>query len=149
MILTYRPGRYSLTTRSTVELQTYIANTFPNDTLRCTVCHKAVFCGIMCYSQNYEGTLRIHYYATYKRTRQTCPTCNTPRSGDSEGKLKKVGESKIGREPPSEPTRTLRARSSLLFQSKSEEPSIPKYPDHKHTQSLTPGRSTPGVAEVL
>ena len=57
--------------------------------------------------------------------------------------------SKLGREPSSEPTRTLRARSSLLFRGKSEEPSTPERPGHKHTQSLTPGRATPGVTEVL
>ena len=57
--------------------------------------------------------------------------------------------SKISREPASEPTRTLRARSSLLFRGKSEEPSTPERPGHKHTQSLTPGRSTPGATDVL
>ena len=53
--------------------------------------------------------------------------------------------SKFSREPSSEPTRTLRARSSLLFRGKSEEPSTPERPGHKHTQSLTPGRTTPGA----
>ena len=57
--------------------------------------------------------------------------------------------SKASREPSSEPTRTLRARSSLLFRGKSEEPSTPERPGHKHTQSLTPGRSTPGATDVL
>ena len=57
--------------------------------------------------------------------------------------------SKIGREPSSEPTRTLRARSSLFFRGKSEEPSTPDRPGHKHTQSLTPGRSTPGATDTL
>lgn len=57
--------------------------------------------------------------------------------------------SKISREPSSEPTRTLRVRSSLLFRGKSEEPSTPERPSHKHTQSLTPGRSTPGATDTL
>ena len=57
--------------------------------------------------------------------------------------------SKISREPSSEPVRTLRARSSLLFRGKSEEPSTPERPGHKHTQSLTPGRSTPGPTDTL
>jgi hypothetical protein len=91
-ILTYRKGRYSLTTRSTVELQTYITNTFPNDILHCTVCHEMVFRGIRCYTRNCEGVLHSHCYAAYKRARQTCPVCDTPWNGDSEGKLKKVGE---------------------------------------------------------
>lgn len=56
---------------------------------------------------------------------------------------------KIGREPTSEPTRTLRARTSLLFRGKSEEPSTPERPGHKHTQSLTPGRSTPGATDTF
>jgi len=88
----YRKGRYSLTTRSTVELQTYITNNFPNDILHCTVCHEMVFRGIKCYTRNCEGTLHNHCYAAYKRARQTCPVCDTPWNGDSEGKLKKVGE---------------------------------------------------------
>ena len=57
--------------------------------------------------------------------------------------------SKTNREPASEPPRTLRARSSLLFRGKSEEPSTPKRPGHKHSQSLTPGRSTPGPTDTL
>ena len=91
-ILIYRKGRYSLTTRSAVELQTYIASTFPNDILHCTVCHEMVFRGIRCYTRNCEGTLHSHCYAAYKRARQTCPVCDTPWNGDSEGKLKRVGE---------------------------------------------------------
>ncbi|KAF9647607.1 hypothetical protein BDM02DRAFT_3097856 [Thelephora ganbajun] len=87
-----KSGRYSLTTRSTVELQTYITNTFPNDILHCTVCHEMVFRGIRCYTRNCEGVLHNHCYAAYKRARQTCPVCDTPWNGDSEGKLKKVGE---------------------------------------------------------
>ena len=87
-----RKGRYSLTARSTVELQTYISNTFPNDILHCTVCHEMVFRGIRCYTRNCEGTFHSHCYAAYKRGRQTCPVCDTPWNGDSEGKLKRVGE---------------------------------------------------------
>jgi hypothetical protein len=56
---------------------------------------------------------------------------------------------KTTREPSSEPTRTLRARSSLIFRGKSEEPSTPERPSHKHTQSLTPGRSTPSATDTL
>lgn len=91
-IAMYRKGRYSLTTRSTVELQTYITNTFPNDILNCTVCHEMVFRGIRCYTRNCEGVLHSHCYSAYKRARQTCPVCDTPWNGDSEVKLKKVGE---------------------------------------------------------
>jgi len=91
--LIYRKGRYSLTTRSTVELQTYITNTFPNDVLHCTVCHEMVFRGVRCYTRNCEGLLHSHCHAAYKRARQTCPVCDTPwNNGDSEGKLKKIGE---------------------------------------------------------
>jgi hypothetical protein len=56
---------------------------------------------------------------------------------------------KISREPSSEPIRTLRARSSLFFRGKSEDPSTPERPGHKHSQSLTPGRSTPGATDTL
>ena len=91
-VLMCRKGRYSLTTRTIVELQTYIANTFPNDTLNCTICHEMVFRGIRCYTRNCEGVLHSHCYAGYKRARQTCPVCDAPWNGDSEGKLKKIGE---------------------------------------------------------
>jgi hypothetical protein len=57
--------------------------------------------------------------------------------------------SRINREPTSEPARTLRARASLMFRGKSEEPSTPDRPGHKHSQSLTPGRSTPGATDTL
>ncbi|KAF9780554.1 Nse1 non-SMC component of SMC5-6 complex-domain-containing protein [Thelephora terrestris] len=87
-----KKGRFSLTTRSIVELQTYIANTFPNDVLHCTVCHEMVFRGIRCHTRNCEGILHSHCYAAYKRTRQMCPVCEASWGGDSEGKLKKIGE---------------------------------------------------------
>ena len=83
---------YSLTARSIVELQTYIANTFPNDILHCTVCHEMVFRGVRCCTRNCEGILHSHCYAAYKRARQMCLVCDTPWNGDSEGKLKKIGE---------------------------------------------------------
>lgn len=57
--------------------------------------------------------------------------------------------SRMSREPSSEPTRTLRTRSSLLFRGKSEEPSTPERPGHKHTQSFTPESSTPGATDTL
>lgn len=87
-----RKGRYSLTARSIVELQTYITNTFPNDVLHCTVCHEMIFRGVRCYTRNCEGTLHSHCYAAYRRARQTCPVCDSPWNGDSEGKLKRIGE---------------------------------------------------------
>jgi len=91
-IFVYRKGRYSLTARSVVELQTYITNAFPNDVLHCTVCHEMVFRGVRCYTRNCEGMLHSHCYAAYRRARQTCPVCDSVWNGDSEGKLKKIGE---------------------------------------------------------
>ena len=90
--LACRKGRYTLTTRSAVELQTYISNTFPNDVLHCTVCHEMVLRGIRCYTRNCEGTLHSHCYTVYKRAKHACPVCDAPWNGDSEGKVKKVGE---------------------------------------------------------
>ena len=88
----FRKGRYSLTVRSIVELQTYITNTFPNDVLHCTICHEMIFRGVRCYTRNCEGMLHSHCYAAYRRARQACPVCSVPWDRDSEGKLKRVGE---------------------------------------------------------
>jgi len=58
---TYRKGKYPLTTRSAVELKTYIANTISNDTLHCTVVCD-VFRGTGCCTRNCEGTLHSRCY---------------------------------------------------------------------------------------
>ena len=92
LALMCRKERHSLTTRTMIELQAYIANTFPNDTPHCAICHEMMFRGIGCHTRNYEGVLHSHCYAGYKRARQTCLVCNTPWNGDSEGKQKKSGE---------------------------------------------------------
>ena len=96
--LVCRKERYSLTTRTVIELQAYIANTFPNDTLHCTICHEMMFRRISCHTRNYEGVLHSHRYARYKWARQTCPVCDTPWNDDSEDKQRraaKEGSSKV------------------------------------------------------
>ena len=45
------------------------------------------------YARNCEGILHSHSYAACKRVKQTCPVCDSPWNGDSEEKLKKMGES--------------------------------------------------------
>lgn len=67
----------------------YIVNMFPNDIIHCTACHEMISRGVRCYTRNCEGYFTV---TSMWRAGQTCPVCDSPLHGDSEGKLKRILE---------------------------------------------------------
>jgi len=84
-------GRYSLSTRSILELQEYLTTTYDDEILSCTSCMEILTKGISCYTPNCKARLHHHCYARYRS--QKCPSCNCDWS--KQEKLNKVGEEAV------------------------------------------------------
>ncbi|TFY81763.1 hypothetical protein EWM64_g2245 [Hericium alpestre] len=92
-LLKPKKGRYSLSTRTLLELQPYIRQTYPDEKLECTVCMEIVTRGTRCYTSNCKIQLHGHCMTAYRKTHSKCPSCNTDWSkGSGAEKLLLVGE---------------------------------------------------------
>ncbi|KAI0831418.1 Nse1 non-SMC component of SMC5-6 complex-domain-containing protein [Trametes gibbosa] len=107
----YRLGRYSLSTRTILELQTYLRNTYESEVLDCTICMELVTRGIACYTNQCKTRMHTHCFNNYKRRHHLCPTCNQSWSEGNLNKLRPVGEAAY-REGQDHNRRRMRRRSS-------------------------------------
>ncbi|KAI0763675.1 Nse1 non-SMC component of SMC5-6 complex-domain-containing protein [Irpex lacteus] len=90
-----KKGRYSLSTRTTLELQNYLKANFEDSVHECTICFEMVTRGFACTVPNCQTRLHAKCYTTYRKTRTACPTCKSPWASDADGtgeKMKKIGE---------------------------------------------------------
>ncbi|CCM02353.1 uncharacterized protein FIBRA_04448 [Fibroporia radiculosa] len=107
-------GRYSLSLRTLIELESYLRNNFPDELLECTLCEETVTEGIACYTANCKARLHTHCYAKYKRQKQICPACSVNWSSDANlRKLLPIGEEafKTGQEQSKRRTRPATTES--------------------------------------
>lgn len=88
-------GRYSLSTRTLLELQPYIKSTYADEVIECTVCFEIVTRGIGCFTANCKARLHDHCFTNYRKNKHKCPTCNADWS-INEKKLLFVGEKAAG-----------------------------------------------------
>ncbi|KAI0665150.1 Nse1 non-SMC component of SMC5-6 complex-domain-containing protein [Cubamyces menziesii] len=110
-LLKSKRGRYSLSTRTILELQTYLRNTYENDILECTICMELVTRGVACYTPQCKTRLHTHCFNNYKRRNQKCPSCNESWSDANLTKLRPVGEAAF-REGQDLTRRRVRRKSS-------------------------------------
>ncbi|KAF9567521.1 hypothetical protein CPC08DRAFT_680722 [Agrocybe pediades] len=75
-LLKSKLGRYSLSTRSLLELQPYLKSTYPDEILECTVCMEILTRGLACYTPNCKVRMHHHCFARYRRSSE-CPSCST------------------------------------------------------------------------
>ncbi|KAI0690049.1 Nse1 non-SMC component of SMC5-6 complex-domain-containing protein [Cytidiella melzeri] len=90
-----RKGRYSLSTRTILELQNYLKAHFEDAVHECTICMEMVTRGFACNVPNCQTRLHSRCYSTYRKSRNACPTCKTPWASDNDGtgeRMKKIGE---------------------------------------------------------
>ncbi|KIJ44016.1 hypothetical protein M422DRAFT_83866, partial [Sphaerobolus stellatus SS14] len=104
-------GRFSLSTRTLVELQTYLKNNYEENLNECTVCFEFVTKGVGCYTVNCAARLHNHCFATLTQSNNTraCPSCKV--SWADTRKLISVGEGALGEGEDSRTTRKRRAAS--------------------------------------
>lgn len=112
LIISYRKGRYSLSTRTILELQQYLRSTYPDEVIDCTICmevrHRSlplpspshlispqmVTSGYSCPTQACKSRLHAHCYKNYRKIQSSCPTCNTDWGEDDDtSHIGRVGES--------------------------------------------------------
>lgn len=86
-----RRGPYSLSTRTLLELQPYLRQTYPDEILECTICMEMVTRGVACYTPQCKTRLHKHCLTNYRKRSQNCPTCNENWSSNM-NKLMPVGE---------------------------------------------------------
>ncbi|KZT60417.1 hypothetical protein CALCODRAFT_532623 [Calocera cornea HHB12733] len=68
-------GRYSLSTRSLMELQTYLKTEFVDEVLECSLCMEIVTKGIACPSARCKTRMHKHCYETYRaQGHKVCPS---------------------------------------------------------------------------
>ncbi|KAI0647162.1 Nse1 non-SMC component of SMC5-6 complex-domain-containing protein [Trametes meyenii] len=91
-LLKSKKGRFSLATRTVLELQTYFRNTYENEVLECTICMELVTRGVACYTPQCQARLHTHCFNTYKRRNAGCPSCKVSWTDANLAKLRPVGE---------------------------------------------------------
>lgn len=92
-LLKSKRGRYSLSTRSLLELLPYLKSTYPEEIVECTICMEIITRGVACFTANCKTRLHYHCFATYRRRQHSCPSCSKewPREA-KEKPLVPVGE---------------------------------------------------------
>jgi len=83
-------GRFSLSSRSLLELQPYLKSTYEDDIHECTVCYELVTKGVGCYTSQCGARLHGHCYKQFPRENVVCPSCQVDWS--RKAKLTIIGE---------------------------------------------------------
>jgi len=76
-LLKSRRGRYSLSARSLLEVQTYLKDNYDDCIHECVVCYEYVTKGVGCHVKNCSARLHRHCYANYARSAEgrVCTSC--------------------------------------------------------------------------
>ncbi|KAG6911470.1 hypothetical protein DXG01_014544 [Tephrocybe rancida] len=86
-------GRYSLSTRSLLELLPYLKSTYPDELIECTICMEILTRGIACPTNNCKTRMHYHCFTTFRRRQAACPSCRVEwPATHSEKPLIAVGE---------------------------------------------------------
>ncbi|KAH7915014.1 Nse1 non-SMC component of SMC5-6 complex-domain-containing protein [Hygrophoropsis aurantiaca] len=139
-LLKSKRGRYSLSTRTLLEMLNYLKQTYPEECLECTICMEMVTKGIACTRPNCKTRLHDHCFNTFRRHNSKCPTCSQDWPQKDDG-LVPVGEgaAKDGQDEGRRARRKSTAEDSDEdepdMQMDEDEPSQPAA-----TQSKTRGR---------
>ncbi|KAI0709359.1 Nse1 non-SMC component of SMC5-6 complex-domain-containing protein [Earliella scabrosa] len=88
-----RRGRYTLSTRTVMELQSYLRSTYESEVIECTICMEIVTRGVACYTPQCKTRLHTHCFTNYRRRNHNCPACKEDwTAGNNLSKLRPVGE---------------------------------------------------------
>ncbi|KAH8106987.1 Nse1 non-SMC component of SMC5-6 complex-domain-containing protein [Cristinia sonorae] len=138
-----RGGKYSLSRRSLLELQSYLKSAYPDEVLECTICFEMVTEGMSCKTPNCKARLHKHCYTVYRRRLDTCPTCSE-KWGNDPAKVGEVGEGGF-RDGQDKGKRRARRRSEGSDEEDEEEPEM-NYDESQPSQSQ-PSQSQPARSQ--
>lgn len=84
-------GRYSLSTRTILELGAYLKSNYPDHILECMICKDIVTKGIACPTADCQVRMHLHCYTLSRRKRPSCPSCSQAWPADAKD-MNPVGE---------------------------------------------------------
>ncbi|KAF9227549.1 hypothetical protein BS17DRAFT_805986 [Gyrodon lividus] len=93
-LLKSKRGRYSLSTRTLLELLPYLKSTYPEECLECTICLEIVTRGVACNTSNCQTRIHHHCFTKLRARRAQCPACGKDWPQDAKN-LAPVGEAAI------------------------------------------------------
>ncbi|KAF9500944.1 hypothetical protein BDN71DRAFT_1439849 [Pleurotus eryngii] len=70
-----KQGRYSLSTRSLLELLPYLKTTYPDEVNECTICMEIITRGVACHTANCKTRMHFHCFTTYRKRHNVCASC--------------------------------------------------------------------------
>ncbi|KAF9483921.1 hypothetical protein BDN70DRAFT_873327 [Pholiota conissans] len=117
-LLKSKKGRYSLSTRSLLELLPYLKSNYPDEIVECTICFDIITRGIGCFTPNCKTRMHFHCFNTFRKRHNACPSCSKDWPRESKDKqFIPIGEdaAKEGDE------RSRRARSDEAEESDDDE----------------------------
>jgi len=68
-------GRYSLSVRTLMELNTYLKETYPDEYTECTICMESLTRGVACITTNCKTRLHQHCFKKFRQRTPICPSC--------------------------------------------------------------------------
>jgi hypothetical protein len=138
-LLKSKRGRYSLSTRSLLELLPYLKSNYPEECLECTICMETVTRGAACNTRNCKTRIHHHCFAKLRARRTQCPACGKEWPQDAKN-LIPIGEAAI--KDGQDEGRRVRRKSATASEDEQEdesrmdedEPSQPTQPQRRGKQ---------------
>lgn len=95
-LLKSKRGRYSLSTRTLLELLPYLKSNYPDECLECTICMEIVTRGVACTTAKCQTRMHQHCFTKLRarHARTQCPTCQCDWPQDANA-LRPIGEAAI------------------------------------------------------
>ncbi|KAH9079476.1 hypothetical protein EDB83DRAFT_2503914 [Lactarius deliciosus] len=87
-----KKGRFSLSSRSLLELQPYLKSTYPDEILECTICFEIITRGHACPKAKCGVGMHHACYDTYRRSVGKCPQCSEDWGRAGNDKVVPIGE---------------------------------------------------------
>ncbi|KAI0780812.1 Nse1 non-SMC component of SMC5-6 complex-domain-containing protein [Trametes elegans] len=146
-LLKSRAGRFSLSTRTILELQQYLRNAYEGEILECTICLELVTRGIGCFTPQCKTRLHTHCFSNYKRRHGQCPSCKQNWTSDGNlSKLKPIGEAAF-REGQDLGRRRVRRRSTE-DEDADEEDKEEEYVEEPEEPDVSQNQNQPSQSQV-
>ncbi|KAI6005524.1 Nse1 non-SMC component of SMC5-6 complex-domain-containing protein [Pisolithus albus] len=144
-LLKSKRGRYSLSTRSLLELSPYLKSNYPDECLECTICMEIVTRGVACNTPACQTRMHNHCFRKLPaKQARSCPTCQCDWPQDRKT-LRPVGEAAI-RDGQDEGRR--RRRKSTAEASDEEDEEDSRMDEDVPSQSQPRRRRTRGAAAM-
>ncbi|KAJ7156036.1 Nse1 non-SMC component of SMC5-6 complex-domain-containing protein [Mycena crocata] len=93
-LLKSKRGRYSLSTRALLELQTYLKSTYPDEILECVICLELLTKGVACPTANCQVRMHYHCFKKWMSRHHACTTCNNNWPADT-ANMSAIGEAAV------------------------------------------------------